>query len=271
MIASISDDFNLDKIAESGQCFRWEKTGTSTYRIPYRDSCLYITALGNSEFEIDCSEAEFNCIWSGYFDLQENYTFIRSRIDPEEDLFLYRASEYEKGIRILRQDPWEMLVTSIITQNRNIPAIKKSVFLLSEACGKKKTDGKGRDYYTFPEPEEILSLTADDLARCRLGYRCKYVHSAAEAVVSGEIDLNSLQEADESTALAVLTKLYGVGTKVASCVSLFGLHQLDAFPKDVWIKRILSQEYPQGYPFEKYSPYNGVYQQYMFAFYRNDG
>ena len=104
-----------------------------------------------------------------------------------------------------------------------------------------------------------------------LGYRTKYVKAAAEAVKNKEIDLMALKTSDYETAMEELKKLYGVGEKVANCVALFGLHHINAFPKDVWIKRVLETEYPKGYPFEDYSPYNGIYQQYMFAYYRNGG
>ena len=269
MIIQIIDDFDLDKIADSGQCFRWTKTDECTYRIIAGKSCLYITALGDSRFDLDCTQEEYESFWLDYFDLQNDYHRIREMIDREQDLFLWQAAEYEKGIRILRQDPWEMLITSIITQNRNIPAICSSVELLSQSCGEKKTDSRGVDYYAFPDPASILALSTDQLMSCKLGYRWKYVHAAAEAVVHGKLDLLSLSGADEESTIAILTRLYGVGVKVANCISLFGLHHLDAFPVDVWIKRILAQEYPDGYPFEKYSPYNGICQQYMFACYRH--
>ena len=162
-----------------------------------------------------------------------------------------------------------MLITFIISQNRNIPAIRRSVELLSETCGEKKTDSRGLEYYAFPEPAALAVLTEKELSDCRLGYRCKYVHAAARAVEDGKIDLNSLREADDAAAMDALTGLFGVGIKVASCVSLFGLHHIDSFPIDVWMKRILAEQYPEGYPFDRYSPYNGIYQQYMFAFYRH--
>lgn len=114
----------------------------------------------------------------------------------------------------------------------------------------------------------IAALGEPELRRCALGYRCAYVRAAAAAVLDGSLELERLKEADEAQTMAALTKLFGVGVKVASCVSLFGLHHLDAFPQDVWIKRILAQEYPNGYPFAAGAPFNGVYQQYMFAYYR---
>ncbi len=269
MIVSITDDFDLDRIAESGQCFRWTKIAEHLFRIVAGSACLYVTELGEGEYDLDCTEAEYRSFWYMYFDLEEDYSRIREVIDPEEDLFLWQAAENEKGIRILRQDPWEMLISFIISQNKNIPAIRRSVEMLSRSCGEKKTDARGCKFYTFPLPEAVLALTEKDLSACSLGYRCKYVHAAAEAVVSGNMDLKELMTMDEESVMKTLTGLYGVGTKVASCVALFGLHRLNAFPVDVWIRRILSEKYPGGYPFERYSPYNGIYQQYMFAYYRH--
>lgn len=268
-VIHISDDFDMEKIADSGQCFRWEKTDPDTYRILTGRACLYMQALGEGIYALDCSRQAFEGFWQDYFDLGEDYRRIRAGIDPGEDPFLYRASEAEKGIRILRQDPWEMLITFIISQNRNIPAIRRSVELLSESCGEKLTDSNGRTYYAFPDPVDMASLTETELKACRLGYRCRYVKAAAEDVLEGRIDLEALKGADEDFVLEALTGILGVGVKVASCVSLFGLHHTDAFPVDVWVRRILEEQYPQGYPYERYSPWNGIFQQYMFAYYRH--
>ena len=269
MIIHITDDFDPDRIAQSGQCFRWEKKEGETWRIIAGKACLYMTPLGDDRYEFDCTEDEYENRWREYFDLRENYQNIRGRIDPQEDPFLWQAAEQEKGIRILRQDPWEMLITFIISQNRNIPAIRNSVELLAGMCGEKRIDSRGAEFYAFPEPGALAALPENDLKSCKLGYRCKYVHAAAEAVSNGDIDLNSLFTADEAATVNALTGLVGVGTKVANCVSLFGLHHVNAFPVDVWIKRVLQEQYPNGYPYEKYSPYNGIFQQYMFAYYRH--
>ena len=293
MIVQIYDDFNLDRIADSGQCFRWRKENDTTYCIIAGKFCLHITSVGEiSEkqkgnlfkeqyegpsreqckgqyYDLDCTEEEYLYFWRDYFDLQESYQDIRKRIDPEMDPFLWEASEAEKGIRILRQDPWEMLITFIISQNRNIPAICRSVDMLARTCGEKKMDKQGMEYYTFPTPTAVAALTETELADCRLGYRCKYVHAAAKAVVDGTLNLDELRKADDTSALRTLTSLYGVGIKVANCISLFGLHQTNSFPVDVWMKRILAEQYPEGYPYERYAPYNGIFQQYMFAYYRH--
>ncbi len=269
MILTITDDFDLERIAESGQCFRWEKLGSGSYRILHGSACLYAESLGKQRYAFSCEKEEFDSIWQAYFDLNENYARIRSRIDAASDPFLWYASQKEKGIRILRQDPWEALVSFIISQNRNIPAIRRSVALLARTCGSQMTDMRGREYYAFPSPASVAALDEPALDACRLGYRWKYVLAAARSVASGETDLKALETEDDETVLHTLTGLYGVGIKVASCAALFGLHRTNSFPKDVWIRRVLAEKYPDGFPFERYAPYNGVFQQYLFACYRN--
>ena len=269
IIVNIKDDFDLERIAHSGQCFRWNITSDGSYRIIHAGKCLYIKQTGDSEFLFECGEDDFNSIWKSYFDLDEDYAGIRERIDARKDPFLYQAAQEQKGIRILRQDPWETLVSFIISQNKNIPAIRKSIELLSQTAGEKMMDARGNFYYTFPAPEEIFLLTESDLKACKVGYRWKYIKAAAASMLDGSLDLLALLDADEQNTITKLTGVYGVGIKVANCVSLYGLHHTDAFPIDVWMKRILANEYPGGYPYEQYSPYNGIYQQYMFASYRN--
>lgn len=265
----ITDDFDLKKIADSGQCFRWQPIEDNGYRIIHGDSCLCIWQDEDCIYRLDCTEDEYNDVWSVYLDMKEDYRSIREKIDVNVDPFLHEAAEHEKGIRILKQEPWEALISFIISQNRNIPAIKASIEKLAERAGDRKTDSRGQVYYTFPTPEAIVNMSEEALASCKLGYRDKYVRRAAESVVNGELDLTGIGIGTDDEVLAKLTGLYGVGKKVASCMLLFGLHHLDAFPVDVWIKRVLETEYSDGYPFENYSPYNGVYQQYMFAYYRN--
>ena len=268
MVIRISDDFDLEKIETSGQCFRWTRTEADTWRVLSGESCLYISSLGNGAYALDCGEDEFDSRWKDYFDLRESYASIRARIDPAKDPFLHAAAEHGRGIRILRQDPWETLVSFIISQNRNIPAIRRSVEKLCTLCGEKKTDSRGIEYHAFPSPVSVAALTLEDLSPCRLGYRDRYVLRAAKDAAAGLLDLEAMRDMPCADAVKELEKLYGVGNKVACCAALFGLHRLDAFPRDVWINRALKDEYPDGWPYEKYSPYNGVYQQYIFAYYR---
>ncbi|MBQ8159331.1 MAG: hypothetical protein IJ083_01165 [Clostridia bacterium] len=266
------DDLDLRRIAESGQCFRFTALAQDegAYRIIHQGECLVISPVDRTgQYRCNCSEETFQRIWRPYFDLNEDYTAIRSRISPESDPYLYAAMQAQSGIRILRQEPFETLISFIISQNRNIPAIRSSIELLCDMCGEERSSG-GEVFRAFPKPEAISRMTEQDLQSCRLGYRVPYVLEAARAVADGRLDLQALTSADPDTALRELTSLYGVGTKVASCVALFGLHQLNVFPMDVWIRRVLQEHYPDGFPFDNYSPYCGVYQQYLFAHARND-
>ena len=264
----IDDDFDLDKIADSGQCFRWETKKDGTYRIIHGVHCVTVQPLGMDRYRFTCSPEEYRAVWHEYFDLGEDYRAVRGKINRIDDPFLYSACGYGQGIRILKQEPWETLISFIISQNKNIPAIRKSIELLCEAAGEERIDSQGQPYRVFPSPEAILALSNETLAACRLGYRCGYVMAAASDIAQGRLDLSALRKSSEETTMKELNRVYGVGPKVASCVSLFGLHHVNAFPVDVWIRRVLSQEYPGGYPAERYSPYNGIYQQYMFYYYR---
>ncbi|MBR1659334.1 MAG: DNA-3-methyladenine glycosylase 2 family protein [Oscillospiraceae bacterium] len=271
METQIEDDFSPERIARSGQCFRWRKTKRGDWRIIHRDQCLTLRELGGGRYRFSCTEEAYRTVWRPYFDFDEDYRAIRARVREAEDPFLHAACTYGRGIRILRQDPWETLVSFIISQNKNIPAIQNCIELLCAAAGERGTDSGGEAYTAFPSPEAILRLGEAELRECRLGYRWKYVRSAALAVAERRLDLEGLAEAGEEETITRLCSLHGVGLKVASCASLFGLHHLDAFPVDVWMKRILANEYPDGYRKENYQPYNGVYQQYMFFYYRDCG
>ena len=260
-------DLDLEQTLDCGQSFRWEKQDDGSFSGVAFDKYVNIS-LDGTDIIIKNAAEDDRGLWYDYFDLALDYGKIRediSRIHP----VLKEAAKYAPGIRILRQDPYEALCTFIISQNKNIPAIKKSIEMLSEMAGERKTDRRGETYYAFPTPERIAGLSGQELSDCRLGYRCKYVSAAAEAVLSGSLELGKLTGAGDEEALAALKGIYGVGTKVANCVLLFGLHHLNAFPVDVWIKKVLEEQYPGGYPYEEYSPWNGIYQQYMFAYYRN--
>ena len=268
MILKTADDLSLKNIADSGQCFRWKELEDGAFFVPYLDRSLIIKELGDGEYELDCSEDEYEHIWAHYLDMHTNYSRIRGLADKKTDPFMYEAAKSQMGIRILRQDPFEALISFIISQNRNIPAIKNSIELICERAGKLELDSRGNAYYSFPDAEALHGMSDDALRECRLGYRFDYIKRTAELVSSGEFDLRSLELLDDEECLAKLQSLHGVGRKVASCMLLYGLHRMDAFPVDVWVKRILSDKYPDGFPFETYTPYCGVFQQYMFAYYR---
>ncbi len=232
---------------------------------------VFIEKTGEGEYEFSCSPEEFFSLWHDYFDLGTDYDYFRSKV-PSNDSFLQEAIKVGGGIRILKQDPWEMLITFIISQRKNIPAIIKAVETLSQLCGTpiKSSDGQILAY-GFPSPEALSRLSLEDLTACSLGYRAKYIYQATRAVVSGEFSLEAGREMSDEQLKTHLLKVTGVGEKVANCVMLFGFYRIGAFPVDVWIDRVISNEYNGNFPLELYQGFAGVIQQYMFYYGRIKG
>ncbi|MEE8885173.1 MAG: DNA glycosylase [Eubacteriales bacterium] len=263
------DGLNLRKVNDSGQCFRWKELPSGEWLIPSAGHMVYARQTAPDEIELSCTEEEFRDFWRAYFDLDTDYGEAVKMIDPS-DTFLQSAAAAGHGIRILRQDAWETLITFIISQRKNIPAIRTCVDKLCRAAGYPVfADRGGNEIFGFPSPGDILAADADGrLESCSLGYRLPYIRETAEAVQEDNGWQTTLSEMSDEDLLEKLMSYKGVGVKVAKCAMLFGFHRLDQFPVDVWIHRALEQEYPDGFDFERYSPYGGVIQQYIFAYYR---
>ena len=249
MIIAKPKNFDLDQIYASGQCFRWGKRDTSEYRIPIKDrnyffneSRKYLTVFGE----------ENRNIIKDYFDFETNYLEIETEVYHTYDKYLIECYEHSKGIRILRQDLWETLITFIISQNNNIPRIKKSVKALCSGSH-------------FPTPGELMEM---NLSVKGLGYRDKYIKDACEHFMNPRY-VELLHSKDHEIARDALKDICGVGDKVADCVRLFGLHHLEAFPIDTHIKQVINREYGGKMPDWVQSKYAGVFQQYIFYYETN--
>ncbi len=261
MITKELKNFCLKSIAESGQCFRMNAVAENRWRVVAKGKVLDITDNGEGSFSFDTTADEFKREWESYFDLETDYQAFINAV-PQSDLFLTEAVRYGSGIRILKQEPFETLITFIISQRKNIPAIKKCVEELSARFGSEIRDG----IYAFPTPEALAAAPQDELDKCHLGYRTKYVKRAAECAARGEVKLDELCKLDDDALFKELTGLYGVGKKVANCIMLFAYHRIAAFPVDVWIDRVISEKYGGSFPLERYEGFAGVIQQYMFYY-----
>ena len=267
MTVEIPDDFDLEKIRLSGQCFRIRRFEDETFRFLTGGEVLYITPAGESTFEVSCSEEKWNRIWRPYFSLDLDYRTIRERAKGK-NAFIDRAMDESAGLRVLRQDPWEMLVTFIISQRKSIPAIAGSVEMLSEKYGKRiRTDRE--TLCAFPSAEELKAAEMEDLLDCSLGYRARYVFDAVQRVNSGELDLEQIGCLDDNDLFTALQSICGVGKKVAECVCLFGYGRTGRAPVDVWIQRAIEEGCGGVNPFEQYGVYAGIIQQYMFFYQRS--
>lgn len=264
MISFTNDSLDLGQIAASGQCFRMSKIGDGRFSIISDDRYISACQDGNEIF-LDCTSEEFESYWKSYFDLDTDYAGFISSVDAS-DVYLTDAASFGKGIRILRQDLWEMIVSFLISQQNNITRIRRCINNISEKYGEKKAASDGTAYYAFPKPEAFAHLEEDALMECNLGYRSKYVVRTAKMVNSGAFDLDIVRGLDYENARKKLMELYGVGAKVADCICLFALHKLEAFPIDTHIKQVLNTQYPKGFPFDRYKGYEGVIQQYIFYY-----
>ena len=267
MIITIHDDFNLQRIIDSGQCFRPVKIPDGRYRFITGKHLLHIQELGDGRYEVDCSRWNWKHTWKSYFDLNASYAAIRRSI-PDSDTYLTWAAEYSQGIRILRQDPWEMLITFIISQRKSIPAIRSAVEMLCEKAGTLCEEG-GENFYTFPRPGELARLSEEDLRECSLGYRAPYIYQTVRKVRREKINLYQWNILTDEKLVEKLMEFPGVGIKVANCTALFGYHRIARAPVDVWIERVIREHYGGQNPFVSYPETAGIMQQYMFYYIRN--
>lgn len=262
LVVTCDGCINLDYTLDCGQSFRWKKEKDVWSAVVYGKKIKIEQKDENTLIFYDTTEDEFEQIWKVYFDLERDYDTIISRFS--EDEHLKTSSETYYGIRVLNQEPWEALCSFIISQNNNIPRIKGIIDRLCENFG----EDLGEGYFSFPSPEKLSMLSPEDLSPLRAGFRAKYIIDAAKKVSSKEIDFDEIIRNDISFGRESLMKICGVGPKVAECSLLYGCRKADAFPVDVWVKRIMSELYENGLPRCAY-PEIGIAQQYLFHWRRN--
>lgn len=272
-------DFELKHIFECGQCFRWDLQEDHSYTgVAFRR--VINVRIEEDQIIFDHTNIDdFNHIWFDYFDLSKDYGKIKEDLSKDDDI-MKSATAFGYGIRILQQDPWETLISFIISSNNSIHRIKKSVRLLSERFGERIGEYGGITYYSFPSPQAIYHLTQEDLEACGVGYRAKYILSTARAIVDENISLEGFKEMDTEHCFKALLQFTGVGPKVANCILLFAMGKLEAFPVDVWVKRVMEhfyfhQDTPnkkiEEFAREKFGQYGGYAQQYLFYYARELG
>lgn len=234
--------FNLEHIFECGQCFRWNKELDNSYTGVIGNRVVNIKK-NNENFEITSNNYENlkECIYD-YFDLNTDYELIKEKLSNIDEN-LKTSVEYGNGIRILKQDIWECIISFIISANNNIPRIKKIIEKLALNYGQ-KIIFNGKEYYTFPTPEELSKASVQDLRNLGLGFRDIRVYNSTKMILNKEVDIKKLAtEKDTEIIRNELLKLDGVGEKVADCILLFAFNRFDVFPVDVWVRRVMNDLY----------------------------
>lgn len=272
-------DMDLDQIFDCGQCFRWERNDDGSYNgIAFSRPVRMALDKDAGKLHIyNASEEDLRDIWRGYLDLDRDYGSIKEELASKDEV-IGRAIACGEGIRILNQDKWETLISFIISQNNNIPRIKKCIDSLARTLGDTAGTFEGREYHDLPSPERLAAASEEDLAPCRLGYRAKYLIETARLVADeGIAVLEALGESSVSAeeAVGALRRYCGVGPKVASCIALFSMGKADSFPIDVWVKRVMNRLYGMdekdvkgmaAFAKEHFGRYGGIAQQYLFYY-----
>lgn len=249
--------FDLARTLDCGQAFRWAQTGENEWHgVAYSKPLTLRQTESGIEF-VGTDKEDFENIWVPYFDLERDYDALCERFMQDE--YLEKAVTECSGIRVLRQEPWEAICSFIISANNNIPRIKGIIDRLCRLLG----EHLGGDDYSFPSAVKIAEAGIEALAPIRAGFRAKYIIDAAQKVAGGEIDFEKIFASDLETGRDELIKIKGVGEKVAQCALLYGFGKADAFPVDVWVRRVMQEMYPEGLP-ECTCGVRGIAQQYLF-------
>lgn len=257
------ENIDLVQTFECGQCFRWQKNSENSYTGIFKGKKLELSQLTPNTIILSTDMSDFKKIWYKYFDLETDYKKIGENITTLHPI-LKKAYIECSGIRILRQEPWETLCSFIISQNNNIPRIKKIIKSLCDLFGDKIENSKEK---SFPSSEVISKLNLEDLEPIRSGFRAKYILDAARKISSKIVDFKKIENLDYIDAKNELMKIKGVGPKVADCVLLYGFHRLEAFPEDVWIKKVMNKFFKNESP-KIFGEYAGIAQQYLYHYSR---
>ena len=272
-------DLDVGKTFDCGQCFRFEKVENSRHECEYSGVAfgrfVAFANDGDTLYAYNSTEEEFFDVWCGYLGLDEDYGAIAADILSRSDSpALKNAVDFGRGIHILKQDKWEALCSFIISQNNNIPRIKKIVSSLCQSIGtaidtRNMTSHGAREVeYAFPDAKTVEKFGVDNLFALKTGFRAKYIYDAAKKVADGELVLSDVAEKPLDEAANALCSVKGVGPKVAACSLLFGFGRHDAFPIDVWIKRATEKYFPGDFDAARLGPYAGIAQQYLFYYER---
>lgn len=268
-----SEYFDVAKTLECGQCFRWRKEA-DTYIGVVAQSVLVIEPLDDANHLVTIygNEMPFADVVH-YFDLERDYARIFKRLGTL-DVHMEKAAVYGAGIRILKQEPFETLISFIISSNNNIPKIRMTVEALSEKFGNYLGDYQGKPYYSFPSFQSLASASLEALNVKAIGYRAKSIYITCSRIIEADYNLQEPFNMDYSAARTWLTQFYGVGDKVADCVLLFAYSKMEAFPIDTWVKKMLGQLYNVHSDYEtfirgKFDSYPGVAQQILFYYIRS--
>ncbi|MBP2033184.1 N-glycosylase/DNA lyase [Clostridium algifaecis] len=279
-------NFELSHIFDCGQCFRWDKQDDGNYIGVAFGKVIEVQKKYNDVMIYNTNEKDFKNIWAEYFDLYRDYGEIKSILS--DDPILKKSLEFGYGIRLLKQDPFELIISFIISANNRIPMIKRAIKNISAKYGK-KIEYKNKIYYNFPDVEDLNKATLEELKDCGTGFRNKYIKDTVSKICTfgklGNLDYNEkfniewIKSQKDELCYKELQKFMGIGPKVADCIMLFSMQKYSAFPVDVWVKRAMTHFYLapdvslnkiRQFGINKFGNFSGFAQQYLFYYAREN-
>jgi N-glycosylase/DNA lyase len=275
-------NFELNHVFDCGQCFRWNRQENGNYIGVAFGRVIEVEKKGKDIYIYNTSIEDTEAIWIDYFDLKRDYSEIKDELS--KDSYLKLSVEFGNGIRLLRQEPFEIIVSFIISANNRIPMIKKCIDKISEKWGK-KVKYKDKTYYSFPEVSELSKASVEELEACSTGFRAKYIKDTVEKIFSNaknpkdEYDIDFINAQNDDECHKALCNFMGIGPKVADCIMLFSMQKYSAFPVDVWVKRAMMHFYVapdvslkkiREFGRNRFGNLSGFAQQYLFYYAREN-
>jgi len=267
-------DFNTTHIFDCGQCFRWNKEEDGSYTGVVSGKVINVSQLGTKVIFDNLTLDDYHIV-KDYFDLDTDYEKIKEKVSTDD--IMKKAIDFGCGIRILNQDEWETMISFMISANNRIPMIKKVIENLSCKFGNFITSYRGRDYYSFPTPEQLAEAPVDKIIECKAGFRAPRIKDAAERFLNERDTIYDLKNKSYQEGLDYLKTYSGIGDKLANCILLFSMKQFDTFPVDVWVRRVMQTLYVdkdtsdkeiRRFAEEKFGDFSGYAQQYLFYYAR---
>ncbi len=272
------DSFELKHVFDCGQCFRWNRQENGNYIGVAHKKVIEIAKNGDDLIIYNINEKEFYDFWCDYFDLKKDYSKIKEKLSNEDEI-LKKAIPFGHGIRILNQEPFEIIISFIISANNRIPMIKKCIENISKKFGD-PIEYNGKTYYSFPDIDQLKDATEEDFRALSTGFRAKYIKDTVYKIYNKEFNINETINMEDNDCHKKLQELSGVGAKVSDCIMLFSMKKCSAFPVDVWVKRAMNVFYNapenmslnkiRNFAQNKFGNNSGIAQQYLFYYAREN-
>lgn len=270
----LSHPFKLDDTVTCGQIFRFFKQEDDSYDIILKDRVINVYVKDDYLFVSSNDERDLKNVVTTYFDLDNDYEKM-AKLLIEADEKITKASLFSVGLNTIKQDPFETVISYIISANNGVPQIAAALNNIAKRYGKKVIFNE-KEYYLFPRYEDLKGVTEEDFRNCKVGFRDKYLKTMVDKLNNNEIDLDAFYEMNTEQALDKLMENQGIGPKVASCILLFAYQKYDVFPIDTWVKKIMRDDYKiegekkiRKFAAETYGKYSGIAIQYLFNYSRN--